>query len=44
MATGMYQDIKTWLRRLYADDPRPWLVGFSGGNDSTKELQMSSLE
>jgi len=31
----MYQDIKTWLCRLYADDPRPWLVGFSGGKDST---------
>jgi 3'-phosphoadenosine 5'-phosphosulfate sulfotransferase (PAPS reductase)/FAD synthetase len=35
MATGNYQDIKTWLCRLYADDPRPWLVGFSGGKDST---------
>ena len=35
MPTGKYQDIKTWLCRLYADDPRPWLVGFSGGKDST---------
>jgi DNA sulfur modification protein DndC len=23
------------LQRLYLDDPRPWLVGFSGGKDST---------
>lgn len=23
------------LQRLYVDDPRPWLVGFSGGKDST---------
>jgi 3'-phosphoadenosine 5'-phosphosulfate sulfotransferase (PAPS reductase)/FAD synthetase len=44
MATGNYQDIKTWLCRLYADDPRPWLVGFSGGKDSTNELRMSSFE
>jgi len=36
VAPGNYQDIKTWLRRLYADDPRPWLVGFSGGKDSTR--------
>ena len=30
-----YQDIKDSLRRLYLDDERPWLVGFSGGKDST---------
>ena len=23
------------LTRLYLEDPRPWLVGFSGGKDST---------
>ena len=31
----MYQDIKTSLRQLYLEDERPWLVGFSGGKDST---------
>jgi len=44
MPTGMYQDIKTWLCRLYADDRRSWLLGFSGGKDSTNELRMSSFE
>ncbi|MGH9327534.1 MAG: DNA phosphorothioation system sulfurtransferase DndC [Terriglobia bacterium] len=31
----MFQEIKTSLRRLYVEDERPWLVGFSGGKDST---------
>lgn len=31
----MYEEIKESLRNLYLDDPRPWLVGFSGGKDST---------
>ena len=31
----MFQDIKDSLRQLYLDDQRPWLVGFSGGKDST---------
>jgi DNA sulfur modification protein DndC len=35
MTTSTYQDIKTSLRHLYLDDERPWLVGFSGGKDST---------
>ncbi len=35
MATTAYRDIKTSLRRLYLEDDRPWLVGFSGGKDST---------
>ncbi|OQB94511.1 MAG: hypothetical protein BWX84_00158 [Verrucomicrobia bacterium ADurb.Bin118] len=35
MAATKYQAIKDSLRRLYLDDPRPWLVGFSGGKDST---------
>jgi DNA sulfur modification protein DndC len=35
MTTSTYQDIKTSLRQLYLDDERPWLVGFSGGKDST---------
>jgi len=35
MSTTTYQDIKTGLRQLYTEDDRPWLVGFSGGKDST---------
>jgi len=31
----MFQEIKTSLRQLYLEDARPWLVGFSGGKDST---------
>jgi len=35
MSITIYQDIKTFLRQLYLGDDRPWLVGFSGGKDST---------
>ena len=35
MAVTSYQDIKATLLQLYAEDERPWLVGFSGGKDST---------
>jgi DNA sulfur modification protein DndC len=31
----MLNDILTKLQDLYINDPRPWLVGFSGGKDST---------
>lgn len=31
----MFDDLREHLSRLYLDDPRPWLVGFSGGKDST---------
>jgi DNA sulfur modification protein DndC len=31
----MFQEIKASLRQLYLEDKRPWLVGFSGGKDST---------
>jgi len=30
-----YNDIRDSLSRLYTEDDRPWLVGFSGGKDST---------
>ncbi len=30
-----FQDISHSLRQLYLQDERPWLVGFSGGKDST---------
>jgi len=35
MSTTTYQDIKSTLHQLYTEDDRPWLVGFSGGKDST---------
>ncbi|HLN99966.1 MAG TPA: DNA phosphorothioation system sulfurtransferase DndC [Pyrinomonadaceae bacterium] len=35
MTTSIYQDIKRSLIQLYIGDDRPWLVGFSGGKDST---------
>ena len=35
MDTNTYEDIKGALRQLYLEDDRPWLVGFSGGKDST---------
>lgn len=31
----MFKDILDNLRDQYISDPRPWLVGFSGGKDST---------
>ncbi len=30
-----FKEIVDDLRALYVADPRPWLVGFSGGKDST---------
>jgi len=35
MGASSYSDIKSSLRSLYLEDPRPWLVGFSGSKDST---------
>jgi hypothetical protein len=35
MGASSYSDIKSSLRNLYLDDPRPWLAGFSGAEDST---------
>ena len=35
MDASAYEDIKGRLRQLYTQDDRPWLVGFSGGKDST---------
>ena len=33
--TSLFQETKDSLKRLYLEDGRPWLVGFSGGKDST---------
>lgn len=35
MAESVYTRIQTALARLYVEDPRPWLIGYSGGKDST---------
>jgi DNA sulfur modification protein DndC len=35
MENSGYRVIKDSLRKLYLDDPRPWLVGYSGCKDST---------
>ena len=35
MPRTVYHDIQSSLRQLYQEDARPWLVGFSGGKDST---------
>jgi 3'-phosphoadenosine 5'-phosphosulfate sulfotransferase (PAPS reductase)/FAD synthetase len=35
MAAATNQQIRDSLRQLYVEDPRPRLVGFSGGKDST---------
>jgi 3'-phosphoadenosine 5'-phosphosulfate sulfotransferase (PAPS reductase)/FAD synthetase len=35
MDATSYHGIKSSLRQCYMNDPRPWLVGFSGGKDST---------
>jgi hypothetical protein len=32
MTGTVFQEIRDSLRGLYLDGPRPWLVGFSGGN------------
>ena len=36
----MFQNIKASLQQLYREDERPWLVGFSGGKDSTMLASM----
>ncbi|HUL37752.1 MAG TPA: DNA phosphorothioation system sulfurtransferase DndC [Thermodesulfobacteriota bacterium] len=35
MSTTTYSAIRDSLSHLYLEDARPWLVGFSGGKDST---------
>lgn len=39
MATGI-QPVLAAIRETYAQDARPWVVGFSGGKDSTCTLQL----
>ncbi|MGA2747213.1 MAG: HNH endonuclease [Verrucomicrobiota bacterium] len=41
MSGAALQEIKDSLRELYQADARPWLVGFSGGKDSTLVASLS---
>jgi hypothetical protein len=34
MSVSDFQQIRDRLRQLYLEDPRPWLVGFSGGKSA----------
>jgi len=34
MSVSDFQAIRDSLRQLYLEDPRPWLVGFSGGKSA----------
>jgi len=34
------EEVKSNIRRLYAEDDLPWIVGYSGGKDSTAVLQL----
>ena len=40
MPSNKFQEIKDSLKELYLADDRPWLVGFSGGKDSTLLAQL----
>ncbi len=40
MFRRMFPDITRTLHELYLSDSRPWLVGFSGGKDSTLVAQL----
>jgi len=34
------EDIQTEIRETYLADDRPWVIGYSGGKDSTTTLQL----
>ena len=34
------QDIYDEIKKLYLSDNRPWIIGFSGGKDSTCMTQL----
>ncbi len=40
MVANRYKDIKDSLKQLYREDDCPWLIGFSGGKDSTMLASM----
>lgn len=40
MGVSAYREIKQALHQLYLEDDRPWLLGFSGGKDSTMRASL----
>ena len=38
--TKTLDDIYEEIRQIYASDGRPWIIGYSGGKDSTCALQL----
>lgn len=38
------KDTKEYIKRAYKEDGRPWVVGYSGGKDSTVVVQLVSEE
>lgn len=37
---SLVEDAKQEIRKVYLDDDRPWVVGYSGGKDSTAVIQL----
>ena len=35
-----YEEIKSEMRKVYLHDRRPWMIGYSGGKDSTLLCQL----
>ena len=35
MTLDVFEEIKAEMRAVYLHDDRPWMIGFSGGKDST---------
>ena len=40
MAATAYHEIKPSLRQFYLEDQRPWIVGFSGGNQVARATRL----
>ena len=34
------EEVKSNIKRLYAEDDLPWIIGYSGGKDSTAVLEL----
>ena len=43
MASASHQQLNNSLRQLHLENERPWLVGFSGGKDSTGQITNAEL-
>ena len=43
MASASHQQLNNSLRQLHVENERPWLVGFSGGKDSTGQITNAEL-